>query len=637
MSTTVTEADQPTIRDDHNPDAAPAASAGREFSTPAEFEVGPNETVLTAFIDQVRDRPYGISFLRPHNYEWVNVTSEEFLEEIFEVAKGLIANGVEPGDRVILLAATRYEWSLMDFAISAAGAALVPIYPSSSAAQIQWIVEDSGAVFAVTETGEHTDMMRNLVLDSEGNPRLVGSPTQLRRIVEINSSGVDTLKFEGRGLDDAVVWERIENTCSSDVASIVYTSGTTGRPKGCVQTHYNWLSQVRALLTNPIAANAVAPGKSVLTYLPLAHVLARAVSLACVVVGCLQSHWPDTHTLQVQLARFRPNLLLGVPRVFEKVRNAAASQAAEKGPVGRAIFARAEQAAIEYSKAMDTPGGPNRYQEAQHRLYHKLVYKKIHEAVGGRVEYCITGGSPMGSELLHFYRGIGLGVFEGYGLTETCAAASVDFEDQKIGSVGRPLGGGSVKINDIGEILFKGPWVFKEYWKNPEATEKSFEDGWYNTGDLGEIDEDGYIFITGRKKDLIVTAGGKNVSPAPLEDMLRSHPLISQALVVGDGKPFIGVLLTLDDEELGRWKMDHNIPEHRSVREVATDPGLRAEIQDAINQANLTVSHAEGIKKFHILDRDLTEEQNELTPTLKVKRNVVTERYADAIDKIYRR
>ncbi|AIG64518.1 long-chain fatty acid--CoA ligase [Corynebacterium atypicum] len=605
--------------------------------TPAEFQVGPNETVLTAFIEQVRDRPYGISFVRPHNYEWVNVTSEEFLEEVFEVAKGLIANGVQQGDRIILLSSTRYEWSLFDFAIWAAGAVSVPIYPSSSAKQIQWIVEDSGAVFAVTETSEHTDFMRHLVLDKEGNPQLVGSPSQLRRIVEINSAGVDTLRFEGRALDDAAVWERIENTKSADIASIVYTSGTTGRPKGCVQTHFNWLSQVRGLLTNPIAANVVAPGKSVLTYLPLAHVLARAVSLACAVVGCLQAHWSDTSSLVVQLQRFRPNLLLGVPRVFEKVRNAAANQAAEGGSITRAIFARAERAAIEYSKAMDTPEGPNKAQEAEHKLFSKLVYGKLHAAVGGRVEYCITGGSPMGHELLHFFRGIGLTVYEGYGLTETCAAAAVDFEDQKIGSVGRPLGGGSVTTNENGELMFKGPWVFKEYWKNPEVTEEAFADGWYNTGDLGEVDEDGYVFITGRKKDLIVTAGGKNVSPAPLEDSLRSHPLISQALVVGDGKPFVGVLLTLDSDELTRWKLDHNVPEHRSVKEIAADPALRAEIQDAIAQANLLVSHAEAIKKFYILDRDLTEEENELTPTLKVKRNVVTERYSDAIDKLYRR
>lgn len=613
------------------------ASGRRVATTTPAFQIGPQETVLTAFIEQARKRPYGIPFVRPRNFEWVNVTAQEFLDEVFEVAKGFIANGVEQGDRIILLSSTRYEWSLLDFAIWAAGAVSVPIYPSSSASQIQWIVENSGAVFAMTETRDHTDVMRNLVLGKDGEPQIVGSATQLRRILEINSAGVDTLQFEGRALDDAVVWERIENTRAADVASIVYTSGTTGRPKGCVQTHYNWLSQVRGLMTHPVAYNAVAPGKSVLTYLPLAHVLARAVSLACAVIGCTQAHWPDASSLVVQLQRFRPNLLLGVPRVFEKVRNAVANQAAQRGSVARKVFDRAERAAIDYSKAMDTPTGPSKYQETQHKFYDKLVYSKVHKAVGDKVQYCIAGGSPMGRDLLHFFRGIGLTVYEGYGLTETCAAAAVEYDKQKIGSVGRPLGGGAVTTSEDGELMFKGMWVFKEYWRNPEATEQSFQHGWYNTGDLGEVDEEGYVFITGRKKDLIVTAGGKNVSPAPLEDALRSHPLISQALVVGDGKPFVAVLLTLDDDELSRWKLDHNIPEDRPIKEIAANPALRAEVQDAVAQVNLMVSHAEAIKKFYILDRDLTEEQNELTPTLKVKRNVVTERYADAIDRIYRK
>ncbi|WPF65553.1 MULTISPECIES: long-chain fatty acid--CoA ligase [unclassified Corynebacterium] len=609
----------------------------KEYTVPAKYEVKEGETCLTALIDQARSRPYSVLFSRPANYEWVNVTATEFIEQVFEVAKGLIAAGVEKGDRVILLSSTRYEWTLFDYAIWAAGAASVPIYPSSSMSQVEWIVEDSGAVLAITETQSHTEMMNHLVLDEDGNPMLSGSTSRLTRVLEINASAVETLRFEGRDITDEQVWERIKNTKSSDLASLVYTSGTTGRPKGCIHTHYAWLSEVRALLTNPIGAFA-APGRRVLTYLPLAHVLARAVSLAVSIAGATQSHWPDPSTLTVELQRSRPNLLLGVPRVFEKVRNAAASQAAAKGAVGSAIFRRAEKVAIEYSRALDTPEGPTRFLDTQRRLYERLVYSKLKAAIGGEVGYCITGGSPMSHDLLHFFRGVGVPVYEGYGLTETCAAAAVDFEDQKIGTVGKPVGGMAVKISEDGEILFRGSTLFSGYWNNEEATRQAFdEEGWYNTGDLGELDSTGHVRITGRKKDLIVTAGGKNVSPAPMEDLLRSHPLISQAMVVGDGKPFIGVLLTLDEEELSRWKHGRNIPESRSIREVSTDPVLRAEIQDAINTANATVSHAEGIKKFYILDRDLTEEANELTPTMKVKRNVVTERYAEEIDRIYRR
>ncbi|WP_080793863.1 AMP-dependent synthetase/ligase [Corynebacterium pacaense] len=607
-----------------------------EFTTPAQYTVGEHETCLSALIDQVRARPYGILFSRPANYEWVNVTAQDFLDEVFEVAKGIISTGVAQGDRVALLANTRYEWSVLDYAIWAAGAVSVPIYSSSSLSQVQWIIEDSAAVLAITETPEHTDLMKHLVHDEEGTPGLRGSTSQLRRILEINSSAMDTLKFEGRGLDDAQVWERINATRSADLGSLVYTSGTTGRPKGCELTHANWLSEVRALLTHPIGAIAV-PGTRVLTFLPMAHVLARAVSLAMAIGGSTQSHWSDFSTIALEFQRARPNLILGVPRVFEKVRNSAAANAAEGGPVRAALFARAERTAIEYSRALDTAEGPNRGLKTAHRFFDRLVYGKIRAAVGNDVQYCITGGSAMSHELLHFFRGLGIPIYEGYGLTETAAAAAVDFEDQKIGTVGRPMGGMTIRINSDGEILLKGEMLFKGYWNNPEATEEALHDGWFNTGDLGELLESGHLVITGRKKDLIVTAGGKNVSPGPLEDIIRAHPMISQAMVVGDGKPFVGLLVTLDPDALKRWKLNRNIPESRTIQDLAVDPALRAEVQDAVNKANATVSHSEAIKKFFILDTDLTEEADELTPTLKVKRNVVYRRYADAIEHIYRR
>ena len=603
----------------------------QEATTPAPFTIEPGETCLTAMMDTAKARPHGVMFTRPANYEWVNVTAKEFVDEVFEVAKGLIASGVEHGDRVVLLSNTRYEWSLLDFAIWAAGAVSVPIYPSSSLSQIQWIVEDSGAVLAITETRDHSELMRHLVLGEDGQPGIKGSPSQLRRMLEINSSAIATLKFEGREVSDDQVWERIHETKTEDLASLVYTSGTTGRPKGCIITHRNWLAEARGLLTNPIGAIAV-PGSHVLTFLPLAHVLARAVSLAVAIGGASQNHWSDFSTITIEFARSRPNLILGVPRVFEKVRNAASAN-----PAQAAIFARAEGTAIEYSKALDVPEGPSRLLKARHAIFDKLVYSKVRAAMGGDVKYAITGGSAMSPDLLHWYRGLGVPVYEGYGLTEVAAAAAVDFVDQTIGTVGPPLEGVSIKINDEGEILIKGDIVFDGYWNNPEATAESIQDGWYNTGDLGEINDEGKVVITGRKKDLIVTAGGKNVSPGPMEDQLRSHPLISQAMVVGDGKPFIGLLVTLDDDALARWCLAHNIPEGRSMKELATDATLRAEIQDAINQVNSTVSHAEGIKKFFILETDLTEEENELTPTMKVKRNVVAQRYADAIDHIYQR
>lgn len=608
----------------------------QEVTSEAAYTVGEKDTCLNALLATAQARPYGVMFTRPKNYEWVNVTAAEFVAEVYEVAKGFINAGVKQGDRIAILSETRYEWSLLDFAIWAAGCVSVPIYGSSSLRQIEWIIEDSEAVFAVTETRDHTDLMKHLVLREDGTPALQGSTSKLRRILEINSSAIETLKFEGRGVTNEEVDARIQATNSADLASLVYTSGTTGRPKGCRLTHANWIAEVRGLLTNPIGAIAV-PGTRVLTFLPLAHVLARAVSLAVAIGGATQSHWSDFSTISMEFQRARPNLILGVPRVFEKVRNGAAANAAENGPVRAAAFLQAEKVAQEYSRALDTVEGPSRVLKLKHKAFDKLVYSKIRAAMGDSVKYAISGGSAISHDLMHFFRGIGTPIYEGYGLTETTAACAVDFEEQKIGTVGRPVGGNSIRINDDGEILVKGLTVFEGYWNNEEATKDSIEDGWFNTGDLGELLDSGHLVITGRKKDLIVTAGGKNVSPGPMEDALRAHPMISQAMVVGDGKPFIGLLLTLDEDALKRWKLNHNIPESRSVSEMATDPVLRAEIQDAINAVNATVSHAEAIKKFYILDRDLTEEADELTPTMKVKRNVVARRYADAIAQIYKR
>ena len=612
-------------------------STMREYSTEAKYAVGEKETVVTAMQELVAKRPKLVMFTRPKNFEWVNVTAQEFHDEAFAVAKGLIANGVQKGDRVALLSETRYEWNLINIAIWMAGATIVPIYGSSSAGQIRWIIEDSGAVFAITEGRQHTERMKNLIIDDSGHAPLSESPTQLRRVLEINAAAVDTLMYEGRDIDDAEVQDRIDASTSADLASVIYTSGTTGRPKGCMLDHSNWLSEVRAILTNDIGVIA-RPGNRILTFLPLAHVLANAVSLASIVGGATQSHWADTTTVTLEFQRSRPHLILGVPRVFEKVRDSAQAGAKEKGAFGMALFERAEAAAIEYSKALDTPAGPSTAQKLRLKMYDKLLFAKIKAAMGEAVQYTISGGSALSSDLGHFFRGLGVTVYEGYGLTESTAAITVNTPtDQVIGTVGRPVGGCSVKIADDGEILLKGPVVFKGYWQNDEATEKTFDGEWFKTGDLGELDDTGHLRVTGRKKDLIVTAGGKNVSPGPMEDRMRSHPLVSQAVVIGDGRPFISVLITLDEEAVGKWKAEHNVPEQTTVRELAANAVLRAEIQDAVNAANELVSHAEAIKKFHILPRDLSEEEGEMTPTMKVKRNIVVDKFAREVEDMYHR
>lgn len=609
----------------------------REYTAEAKYVVGENETIVTSLQDLVSKRPKLVSFTRPKNFEWVNVTAQEFYDEAMAVAKGLIANGVEQGDRVALLSETRYEWNLLEVGIWMVGASVVPIYGSSSTDQIRWIIEDSGAVFAFTEAREHTDRMKTLIL-SDGHAPLVDSESKLRRVLEINAAGVDTIMYEGREVPDSEVEARIAATKSDDLASVIYTSGTTGRPKGCMLLHSNWLSEARAILTNDIGLVA-RPGNRVLTFLPLAHVLANAVSLASMIAGATQSHWSDTKTVTLEFQRSRPHLILGVPRVFEKVRDSAYATAKEKGPVGLAIFENAEATAIEYSKALDTPQGPSRSLQLRRKLFDRLLFSKIRAAMGDAVQYTISGGSALSSDLNHFFRGLGVTIYEGYGLTESTAAFTVNNpNDQVIGTVGRPVGGCTVRIADDGEILLKGPVIFNGYWRNEEATASAIQDGWFYTGDIGELDPTGHLRITGRKKDLIVTAGGKNVAPGPMEDRMRSHPLVGEAVVIGDGRPFVSVLVALDDEALAKWKLEHNIPEHTSVQELAASNAvLRAEVQDAVNAANELVSHAEAIKKFHILPRALTEENGELTPTMKVKRNVVMDRFSREIEDIYHR
>lgn len=603
----------------------------QEYSSEALYTIGENETCLTVLRENTRRRPQTVLYSRPRKFEWVDVRADEFLREVYDVAKGLIANGVGQGDRVVLMSDTRYEWNLFDFAIMAAGAVSVPVYPSSSTSQCEWIVEDSGAVIGIAEKSGHATRLNTFV-----HATAPAEGAHLDRVLSITDGAVETLTAEGKDISDDEVEARIAATKSSDVASLVYTSGTTGRPKGCRLLHSNWLGEARALLTHPIGGIAV-EGNRALTFLPLAHVLSRAVSLASTLGGATQSHWSEMATLVPEFARAQPHLILGVPRVFEKVHAGVKSKAVDGGGIGAKIFPLAEKTAVEYSKALDTKQGPGALLKAKRAVFDKLVYGKVRAAMGGSLQYCISGGSALNSELMHFFRGIGVRIYEGYGMTETTAAIAVNFEpDNIIGTVGKPVGGNTVRIAEDGEILMKGTVVFGGYWNNEEATKDTFDgDGFLRSGDLGALLPTGHLKITGRKKEILVTAGGKNVSPGPLEDILRSAPLISQAMVVGDDQKFIGSLITLDEDALPAWKKRNNVPEHTGVLELAKNPVLRAEIQDAINEANETVSHAEGIKKFRICARDFTEEDGEMTPSMKVKRFVVSQHFADDIAWIY--
>lgn len=602
----------------------------QEYSSEALYTIGENETCLTVLRENTRRRPQTVLYSRPRKFEWVDVRADEFLREVYDVAKGLIANGVGQGDRVVLMSDTRYEWNLFDFAIMAAGAVSVPVYPSSSTSQCEWIVEDSGAVIGIAEKSGHATRLNTFV-----HATAPAEGAHLDRVLSITDGAVETLTAEGKDISDDEVEARIAATKSSDVASLVYTSGTTGRPKGCRLLHSNWLGEARAILTHPIGGIAV-EGNRALTFLPLAHVLSRAVSLASTLGGATQSHWSEMATLVPEFARAQPHLILGVPRVFEKVHAGVKSKAVDGGGIGAKIFPLAEKTAVEYSKALDTKQGPGALLKAKRAVFDKLVYGKVRAAMGGSLQYCISGGSALNPELMHFFRGIGVRIYEGYGMTETTAAIAVNFEpDNIIGTVGKPVGGNTVRIAEDGEILMKGTVVFDGYWNNEEATKDTFDgDGFLRSGDLGALLPTGHLKITGRKKEIIVTAGGKNVAPAVLEDVVRAHPLISQCVVVGDNRPFVGALLTLDPEMIDAWAKGH----HRTgltLESARTDDYVKEHLQNAIDHANKHVSQAESIRKWAILPDDFTEENGYLTPSMKLKRQLITTDFAKDIDDLY--
>ncbi|SCE89723.1 long-chain acyl-CoA synthetase [Micromonospora viridifaciens] len=600
----------------------------REFSVPPIVTVGDAANLTGPVWENAEVAPDTVQFVRRvcgEDGARTEVTCRQFRDEVVAVARGLVAAGISPGDRVALMSRTRYEWTLFDYAIWAAGAVTVPIYETSSPEQAAWILADSGAVAAVVETAAHAALVAGV------RDRL----PELRQVWQIELGAVDELTAAGGSVDPAEIEVRRSGVKADDLATIIYTSGTTGRPKGCMLTHRNMYADIANAV--PVLPNLFRQSASTLLFLPLAHAFARLIQIGVVQARATLAHCADTKNLVAELQEFRPTFVLSVPRVFEKVYNGA-RQKAEADGKGR-IFDRAEKVAIAYSEALETTAGPGLALRVQHAVFDRLVYRRLRAALGGRCRDAISGGAPLGARLGHFFRGIGVNICEGYGLTETSPAAAANLPSAtRIGTVGRPLPGVAIRIEDDGEVLISGELVFRGYWRNEKATaEMLTPDGWLRTGDLGQLDEDGYLSITGRKKEIIVTASGKNVAPAVLEDQVRAHPLVSQCLVVGDRQPFVAALITVDEEALPKWLAAHGRPETTGVAELRDDETLRAEIQGAIDQANQSVSKAEAIKVFRILPRDFTEASGELTPSLKVKRQVVHETYAAEIADIYRR
>ncbi|MDP9116205.1 MAG: AMP-dependent synthetase/ligase [Actinomycetota bacterium] len=568
-------------------------------------------------------RPDHVALRRRVDGAWTDVTAKAFAEQVAAVAKGLIAAGVQTGDRVAVMSKTRYEWTLADMALFTVGAVVVPIYETSSAEQVEWILADSGARSAFVETDDHRTIMESV---GAGTPDLVD-------VWQFDGEGVQSLVDGGASISDDEFLKRRESVVLDDVASIIYTSGTTGRPKGCQLDHRSFITEVVELRDG--LAELFNENTSTLLFLPIAHVFGRAIEIGALAAGCTLGHTPDVKNLMKDLAAFQPTFVLAVPRVFEKVYNTAKQQAHAGGKGW--IFDRAEAVAIAYSEATADGGRASLPLTVQHAVFDRLVYARLRAALGGNCIAAVSGGAPLGTRLGHFFRGIGVTIYEGYGLTETTAGITVNRPDAlRIGTVGRPVGGATVRIADDGELLFQSPLVFKGYWRNEDATKETIDaDGWFHSGDIGEIDDDGFVRITGRKKELIVTAGGKNVAPAVLEDRVRGHWLVSQCLVVGDGKPFIAALVTIDPEGLPRWLQEQGKPADTDIADVADDPALHAEIQKAIDDANKAVSKAESIRKFTVLPHDWTEADGQLTPSLKLKRNVVQEECADQIAALF--
>ncbi|OIJ30732.1 long-chain fatty acid--CoA ligase [Microbacterium sp. LCT-H2] len=595
-----------------------------QFEVPAIVPADPDANVADLLAKRVEATPDRALFSVPQGDGWRDISAADFETAVIALAKGFAAAGIQPGEKVGFLARTTYEWSLVDFALFYAGAVMVPIYETSSPSQIQWILEDSGAIALLVESPEHfarVDEVR-------------GDLPLLREVWQLHLGAIDTLTAQGASVSDDEIQRRRNLAVGSDIATLIYTSGSTGRPKGCVLTHSNFveLSRNSAKALDEVVQT---PGSSTLLFITTAHVFARFISILNVHAGVRTGHQPDTRQLLPALGSFKPTYLLAVPRVFEKVYNSA-EQKAEAGGKGK-IFRAAADVAIEHSRLLEEGKKIPFGMKLKFALFNKLVYSKLREAMGGNVVYAVSGSAPLGARLGHFFHSLGVVILEGYGLTETTAPATVNLATKsKIGTVGPALPGVGLRLADDGEIEVRGINVFKEYWNNPEATAEAFSDGgWFHTGDIGSFDADGFLTITGRKKEIIVTAGGKNVAPAALEDPIRANPIVGQVVVVGDQRPFISALVTLDPEMLPTWLANNGLDEKMTLAEASTNAQVRAEVQRAVDAANERVSRAESIRKFTILDSEWTEASGHLTPKLSIKRNIIMNDFADEISAIY--
>ena len=576
--------------------------------------------ITTIITDRVAKEPGRVLLSRPLGDGWQPVTAVELDQEIRSVAKGLISHGVARGDRVAIMAKTRYEWTILDFAIIYCGAITVPIYETSSAEQVRWILSDSASVLLVVESPHLAELAESV------------RPKSCREILTITEDAIPSLVLAGRGVPDSEVDERINSLGPEDLMTLIYTSGTTGNPKGVTFTHGNFISECSNVVLYA-RVEFLNSGGSTLLFLPIAHVFGRMIQFGAIHAGLHLAHCGDINRLPQDLATFKPTLVLAVPRIFEKVYNSAENKAHEAGK--SKIFKKAVDIAVEYSEGVDS-GTFSIKSRALHLIFDRLVYSKIRTGLGGKVDAAISGGAPLSPRLGHFFRGAGINILEGYGLTETTAASTLNVRSaQKIGSVGRPIPGTRIKIAPDGEVLVKGAVVMKGYWQNDAATRECMtDDGYFKTGDLGTIDDDGYLSIVGRKKEIIVTSGGKNVAPEVLEDRLRAHPLISQCMVVGDNKPFIAALITLDPDSIKSWSKS-NKKASASLAELTKDPALIDVIQTAVDEANKVVSRAESIRKFSILPQDFTIADGQLTAKLSVKRHVVNQQFAQEIADLF--
>jgi len=606
----------------------------REATTELLVEADPNTNVTDLLLERCAKDPFGILYAHNTPNGWLNVSAARFLADVTALAKGLIAGGLNPGDPVAVLSRSSFEWTLVDFAIWMAGGVTVPIYETSSASQIEWILADSGARRIFVEDTDKANLVHALV---DKSPSLGDDPVTIVRMEhDGDAPNLTSVSAVGVGIMDAELERQRSAATLADVASIVYTSGTTGKPKGCEITHGNFVLVARNVIPF-LPELLMQQGARTLMFLPLAHVLARAVQVVCLTAGITLGHSAGASGLMADLGTFKPTFLLAVPRIFEKVYAGAGHKAAMSGK--SALFSAASATAVEYSTAVDLASrgkgpGPGWLLNLKHSTFDKLLYPKVREVFGGQVGYTVSGASPLSLRENHFFHGAGVPVLEGYGLTETTAPCTVNTPSMtRIGTVGIPLPGTTVRVAADGEILVKGIGVFKGYHGNPRATAEAFVDGFFRTGDLGELDEDGFLTITGRKKDLLVTAGGKNVAPAPLEEKLREHPLVGQAVVVGDGRPFVAALVSLDPEGLADWCAVNKVS--LSVEEAAGDSRVQAAVQSAVDEANKLVSEAESIRKFAFIKAELSVESGHLTPSLKLKRAAVVSDFAPVVEKLY--